>query len=280
MLTKLTMKRSINTQFMDVSLADLVSKDCLINFFYTDPQLINEEISKRRNEIETDPTARYDIDKEFNGYGNKIIGIIHRDITPNLEIGRMIDVCDFLNLSPVLLDNVTDKFSCKSRSKYYLGRMAFFSGFGKNGGMKIDYRKVIDFNGSEGKMQSGVQTIYGDDLMTFHKKIFNEKYHFLSRAEYDIEGLSKESSPIEIYKFIFRMSIAKGVMLENFAYQDVEREFINDVVYPAFISVWNETGYKPIVIPFEPTEMDDEDFWYYYFSNIKDIIETTYNTKL
>lgn len=273
------MDRSINNDYKETSFTELENRDSFINFFYTDPKDINDEILMRRAEIKNDPVSVYNLDEKLK-HQDKIIGIIHRDITPNMEICRMIDTCDFLSLHPVLFDNVSDKFSCKSKSKYYLGRMAFFSGFGKNGGMKVDYHKVIDFVGSEGKRQNDVVSLFGDNLMDFHKKLFNEKYHFLSKDEFDVEEISGQESPLEIYKFLFRLSIIRGVMLDHFSFKNDEIKFIEEVVYPSFISVWNETGYKPILVPFEPTEMDDEDFWYYYFANIKDIIESIYNKKL
>lgn len=273
--------REINTAHKDVSEKDLSDKSVLQDFFYTEPEDAIREIETRRSEsgftiTDIYPDA-YEVDKQSSG---KILAFIYRDISPNLEIARMIDTCDFIGLHPILFYHNNDIFSCLSRSKYLLGKMGFFSGYGRSGGMKLDFTKIIDFNGAEGKKINEVKTIFGNDLATFHKEIFNEKYHFLERSEFDIVELLKTTSTIEVYKFIFFLSVKNGFLLENFVFQDLEKEFISSVIVPAFKFVWETTGYKPLIVPFEPTDSDDADFWHYYYFNIKDIIEDKYKVTL
>lgn len=278
---KIGVPRSINIDYKNTPYDALEDKNILQSFFYTRPEDAMNEIYLRRKESDFKVSNLYPnvIDIESK-YSNKVIGLVHRDITPNLEIARMIDTCDFMGICPVLLNYENDLFSCLSRSKYLLGKMAFFSGYGKSGGMKVEFKKVIDFDGAEGKKLNEIKTVFGDDLMTFHKKIFNERYHFLERSEYDITLLSNSILASEIYKFLFFLSIINGVFLEHFLFSGLEKKFVDEIVFPAFRFVWESTGYKPLVVPFEPTDNDDADFWHYYYFNIKDIIENKYNVTL
>jgi hypothetical protein len=272
--------REINFLYKDTKCEDLEDKNILQNFFYTKPEDALREIELRRSESDFGISDLYleslELEKLSKG---RILGFIHRDITPNLEVSRMIDTCDFMGIHPIMLNYESDIFSCLSRSKYFLGKLGFFSGYGKGGGMKIDFKKIINFDGVEGKKMNEVKTIFGNDLITFHKEIFNEKFHFLERSEFDVTNVSSQTNAFEIYKFIFFLSIKSGFFLEHFIFEGKEKDFIKEIIFPAFVHVWNKTGYRPLVVPFEPTETDDADFWHYYFFNIKDIIENKYSIK-
>ncbi len=273
--------REINLLYKDTKCEDLEDKNILQNFFYTKPEDALKEIELRRSESNFRISDLYPDSLELENISkDKILGFIHRDITPNLEVSRMIDTCDFMGIHPIMLNYESDIFSCLSRSKYFLGKLGFFSGYGKGGGMKVDFKKIINFDGVESKRMNEIKTVAGNDLMSFHKEIFNEKYHFLERSEFDVTKISSHTNAFEIYKFIFYLSVKSGFCLENFIFKGKEKDFITKVVYHSFVNIWKSTGYKPLIVPFEPTEDDDADFWHYYFFNIRDIIEDKYNIKL
>ena len=52
-----------------------------------------------------------------------------------------------------------------------------------------------------------------------------------------------------------------------------EKEFIRKVFLPAFISILEETGMKPLIVPLEPTEIEGGKFWICYPKEMMSIVK-------
>lgn len=229
-----------------------------LNFFYTFPEAALEEIkSRRKNKQET---------------AQPIKGIIHRDITPNIEINRMISVCDTLDIEPIFFDNPCDKFSCLSRTKYRLAKMVFLLGYNKSGSVNTETKKIINFDNAEGKPLQSIQTTFHKNLIEFHKDIFKRKYPAYQNNILDIATLIKKNNTKEVYTYLFNLSIEDAIFIENFSLHSKEKEFLRTVVFPTFFSVWKKTGLKPLLVPSEPLDIEQEEFWLYYATDIKDFL--------
>jgi hypothetical protein len=233
-------------------------RNLFIDFFYSTPEEAVEELH-RRNKKKISTQTHF-----------KFRGIIHRDITPNIEINRMIGICDSLDLEPIFFDNPTDKFSCLSRSKYRLAKLAFIAGYNKNQELIYNYKKIIDFTKVEGKPLNKIKTLDGVNLIEYHKKWFAEIYPSLISKIHDVSKLVFFNKAKFIYKKIFKLAISDCVLIENFLLTGEEKIFTEKITFSNFLQQWRVTKLKPIVVPSDLLDMEGEDeYWLSYVNNKK-----------
>lgn len=77
-------------------------------------------------------------------------------------------------LKPLCLEYLDDKFVAENIDKYYLCKMFFYGGAGRNGGINLSTMKVINFNDSQGKRIGGLETVGGNSLENFHHKLSSD----------------------------------------------------------------------------------------------------------
>lgn len=200
------------------------------------------------------------------------IGFCYRDVTPNLEQHRFLSVCDLLETNPIVFENPHDKYTCVNRAKYFMGKLVFFLGLSKKGAMKTKNVRLADFSTAEGKIMREVRTTTGLGLVDLHRRMFTRRYPHMAGKIFDVSGLAATSSPGEIYEYLFSLAVASGIFIENFSLSGREADFTNEVVAPAFEAVWKKYGEKPLVVPLEPTELEGDDFWYFYPQDLEPIV--------
>lgn len=196
--------------------------------------------------------------------------------TPNYEIRRFISIVDVLeSLQPLFLEYIDDKFVPENDRKFSLAKLKFFNGFGKNGGKKIDRKRIIDFYQNNGKKISQVKTLWGQSLMDFHHELFEEDFMSVGNCFYDISSWLGKSDyiPSLYYKNFFRLFIQHGILFENFMLDEKESEFTKTVVLPAFLATLKETGHKPLIVALEPTDIEGDEFWLCYPSKCAPLVE-------
>lgn len=241
------------------------------NFVYTKTEEAIKLLDKRdENEIE------YDLPQEF--YGQKK-GVIFRQVaTPNFEIMRFLTILPEA-LRPVIFEFHADKFTTQNEGKHLLGKLHFYKGFGKKGGMKVDTHKIIDFNTSDGKPLNKVMTTWGQPLIDFHKELFltwNQDKHEVTF--FDASAWFEEKRAKGYYEQFLKIFIKNGILFENFMLESKkEKVLIREVFLPAFIKVWITTGYKPLIVSLEPTEIEGEKFWSYYPGSSKVFLDGKIN---
>src|SRR3990172_5778512 len=99
------------------------------------------------------------------------VAVLFRQIgTPNHEMKRFLQLTSEYSLTPVVWEYLADKFVPGNAMKYAWGRLGFYKGLGRNGGLKIDYLNVIDFNSADGVALRDVQTLWGQPLVEFHHR--------------------------------------------------------------------------------------------------------------
>ncbi len=225
-----------------------------------------------KNEVE------YDVPEVFKGQKKAVI--FRQLATPNFEIIRFLTVLPE-TLKAILFEYHADKFTTQNESKYFLGKLHFYNGLGKKGGMKIDSHKVIEFNGNDGKPLNEVVTLWGQSLVDFHRELFlswNGNKHDISF--FDASLWFKDRKAKEYYENFLHIFIKNGILFENFMLESrKEKVFTREVFLPAFIKVWIKTGYKPLIVSLEPTEIEGESFWSYYPATSKVFLEEKVNKK-
>lgn len=120
---------------------------------YTPLSVAREEILRRWNDKELRKKVEDFLGgdlPEFSKGGPR--AILSRDVmSPTKEFCYFLELAQQINLEPAFVEYLDGKFVAKNCNKYYLGKMCFHDGMGKNGGDKIDNIKVINFNDQEGK---------------------------------------------------------------------------------------------------------------------------------
>lgn len=201
--------------------------------------------------------------------------------SPNYELRRFLSVGDALGWKTIFWEYYDDKFTSNNPCKYYLGKMGFYSGLGKKGGAKMEYINIIDFNKCNGEKISNIHTLWGQSLIDFHHELFFDRFpydtnsiFFDASSWFSTNGQNAK----QYYKNYLLLFLRNALLFENFLLEDKqELNFTKEVFIPAFLEVWKETGFKPLIVPLEPTSSEGEEFWYCYPSNMKDSINDKLN---
>lgn len=198
---------------------------------------------------------------------NKKCGVLNRNIaTPNYESKRFISLANENNLHPTFFEYHNDKFAPENQFKYFLGKIVSYNGVGKNGGEKKDYLNIIDFNKSNGKKLIDIVTLSDEPLTVFHRNLFkkhnlNDNISFLEVSDW---FKNNGNIPANYYFNFFLLFVCNGILFENFLLQGNEKGFTRDIILPAFEKIINLTGVKPLIVPIEPTDIESDEYWYYY----------------
>ena len=170
---------------------------------YTPLSVAKKEIQKRwkdkKLKRKVEEFLNGDVPEVFKKAPKAVIG--RNIVSPNYESFRFLDLAKNINLSPVCLEHLEDKFVAKNRSKYHLCRLLFHNGIGKKGGSKIEAFNIINFKDSEGKFLSKLDTVWGENLVHFHhriSKLFIPQIEFLNISKW-LKKKGKKSK--DFYKY-------------------------------------------------------------------------------
>ncbi len=184
-------------------------------------------------------------------------------VTPNYEVIRFLSIADGFEMEPVIFEYKDDKFVTENEWKYHLGKLHFYFGFGRNGGVKLKHAKIINFNECNGKKLSDIKTVWGQALIDFHHEMFLSRFPKLEGSLYDASHWYKMNGGCakEYYKMFFYLFIKHGILFENFLLDAEEEEFSRHIFLPALIETRERTGVKPLIVALEPTDIEGDVFW-------------------
>src|SRR6185369_1258456 len=94
--------------------------------------------------------------------------------TPNYESLSFYQLAEKATLKPIFFEFIGDKFCSKNSDKFYLGKLSFFKGKGRNNGDKVTCCHVINFCTEDGKAFREIQTHGGESFVAFHHRIFSQ----------------------------------------------------------------------------------------------------------
>ena len=202
--------------------------------------------------------------------------------SPNYEMSRFMSAADALECTPIIIEYHHDKFTSNNLTKHRLARMGFHSGRGRGGGVNIQYRNIVDFNTFNGKPFCEIKTRWGQNFVDFHHEIFLMKYPLLKKergsffdASYWLQtngGCAKK-----YYKSMLSLFVRNAILFENYSLQGEELGFVKEIFLPAFFDVWKKTTKKPLIVALEPTEIEDDEFWLCYTTDILQHIDNKKN---
>jgi hypothetical protein len=251
---------------------------------YTPLSEARKEIWRRWN----DKALRQKV-KDFLGgdvpeiFGGSPKAVLARHVaSPTYEFRNFLDLASLSGLDFVCLEYLGDKFRSMNPSKYYLGKLFFSDGMGKNGGERVNAVKVVDFDGSEGRKISDLKTLGGENFVDFHHGILHaEGIDVDEKRLFDLSGWYGRNggSAKKYYSRYFSLFICYGILFENYMLSKGEGEFTREVVLPSFDAVSDFFGVKPLIVPLVPIEEEDDPHAWYYPYDLKAKIESK-NTKV
>jgi len=233
-------------------------------------------------ERQKDPDLVSKIEKLLKGGVPRILrdkkcGIMARQLaTPNNENRMFISLASDNNLHPVFVEYFEDKFTSNNKYKHSLGQIHVQNKFDKNGNDCVEKINIIDFHKYDGKKLGEVNTLWGESLVNFHKKLFN--LHNINEISFfnEIDWYEKNGETVEeFYINFFILVTCFGILFENFLIlkDNDEGDFTKMVVLPALDKAIKLTGLKPLIVPIEALDLEIDDFWYHHLPIIKNLIK-------
>ena len=78
---------------------------------------------------------------------------------------------------------------------------------------------------------------------------------------------------LKYYVNYLLLFIANGILFENFlTSKDSEGDFTKKILLPTIEKIMNLTGVKPLIVPIEPLDIENEEYWISHPSQIKNFI--------
>lgn len=232
-------------------------------------------------ERQNDPVLMSKISELLNGDIPEVLksgksGVQFRQIaTPNHDARHFISITKDHDLKTVFFEYLDDKFTSNNEFKHSLGQLRIHGNVNKNDVYPIEKITIVDFNEFNGKKLKDVNTVWGESLLEFHRKLFGtHDYDVSDFFMYEASQWLKNNggSASEYYKNFFLLFVCNGILFENFLLDDADGEFSKNVVLPAIDYVVQKTGVKPLIVPIGPLEIETDSHWICYSPNIKDLI--------
>lgn len=239
---------------------------------YTPLEEAVEELHNRRRRFEGKTPGRVWLQDHPTGFA-----ILPRDVaTPNLEMRHFLKLVDGTNLRPMIAGFTRCKFVTHNPLKLALANMGFQDGFNRHGQPIVEFLNILNHN-QQGRPMAELKTFWGQDFISFHHELLslslNGHEHpvvFESSPQY----LRVRNSAAEYYrKFLFRLCIADGILVEDYLLAGQELAFTRDVVLPAFNAVTAEFGLNPLIVRLTPPEEENSSHWFWYPGEMKAFVQ-------
>jgi len=237
--------------------------------FYIKEEDIESELEKRELDRELfkkiEEYLGEPLPEPFNQ--NKRFAVIVRHLfTPDYELEKFLEKAKKFNLEPVLLEYTEDKFVAENEDKRALGKLFFFRGIFRGGKICMDVFKIIDFDKNIKKKISEVKTTHNESLVDFHHRILNHFYPKIKENIFDYSEWfhSNGKNAKEYYKNFLVLFLKNAVLFDNFRISGEEGVFCRNVFVPAFTSVYDTLGFKPLIYPLQNIEDEDNPKWWGY----------------
>jgi hypothetical protein len=206
---------------------------------------------------------------------NKNFAVLFRHIfTPDYEIEKFLEKAHNLNLEPVLIEYLDDKFVPENDDKRALAKLLFFRGIFKDGEIKFDVFKIVDFDFYKGKKISDIKTFWSESLSDFHHRILSYYHPDIIKNIFDYSNWFHENGGLAqkyYYNFLV-LFLRNAVLFDNFRYEGKEGEFCKNVFEPALKYVKEKFNLSPLITPIQSVEDENNPKWWGYDINKKDKI--------
>ncbi len=222
---------------------------------------------KRRQSLKfSHPVSQTSIVPDTQG---RVPFLLFRQIAAaNYETHRFIQLVDTFDGYAIFCEYHDDVFASQNPLKNSWGKVTFVLERGKKGGLKKKIETIIDFNSDSGKKIRDIVTKQGEPLTDFHRKRLHEVVN--NRIPYSIVDASAwfnehGQQAYNYYVDYLTLAINKVILCENFVMKDpLEAQFTREVIVPAFRTVEEKYGMRPLIVPHLPADSEHEDFWLFH----------------
>lgn len=250
-----------------------------VDDIYTPIEDIRKEIKKRWEDNELEKKVNDFLDNDIPDFLiDKPKALLMRQIqSPNLEFVRFIKMVNNNNLDFALPEYLDDVYIPENMVKYYLGKMYFDLGMGKNGGKKISNYTLINIAKSKGKKIKDIETNFGNKLVDFHHNIlYSEFPETIGKTKDMTKWLNKNGRfPAFYYKLIV-LALRNCIIFDSFILNDEEKYMTKNIVLPAVKEIKQKFGVKPLIVRLLPKETENDPHSCYYSGNIKKYIKNEF----
>ena len=243
---------------------------------YTPLSVAKEEIWRRWNDKELKKKVEEflggDIPSSLEKEPSAVLA--RQLVSPNNELVRYLEIAKKINLKPICLEYLKDKFRAENGDKYYLGKLFFCGGVGKKSNLKTNAVKIINFDEAEGSSLDKVKTLLDENFIDFHHELL---CHFDSSLR-DI--ISDQSNWVDnngkkahlYYEKFLSLFIYHGVLIENYLIDKHQANFTKEVVLPSYKKVKDRFNIKPLIVNIYPNESEGDLYWRYYPGHLEDFL--------
>ena len=248
------------------------------NRLYVTPEVAKDEIWKRFYDEDLQKEVALflgnDIPQVFQGRPRVVLA---RSVaSPNKEAVHFLNIAEKLNLQPLFLEYLSDKFVSKNFDKHHLSRLFFYNETGKRGGSRVTTQQIVDVDCFDGKPINTVQTKWNESFVAFHHRLFNDVLsHDYLESSADVStwlkrqgGNAKTYYPKYLALFICYAVYAELFLLDT----DDDRLFFENIVLPAVSVVEKNFGMLPLITHISPVHLGADISWKYYPEFVKTCI--------
>ncbi len=190
--------------------------------------------------------------------------------TPNYESFIFSQLAHEASIKPIYFEFIMDKFCSKNPDKFYLGKLAFFKGKGRNNGNKVSCCHAIDFCTEDGKAFQDVNTLGGSNFVSLHHRMLSHLSPDLDFIDISSYCKTKGGVPKEYYQSMLALFICHGILFENFLDEGDEGRFTRNIVQPAIRTVTEHFGLKPLIVRLLPKESEADPYWCWYPGHLEE----------
>lgn len=193
--------------------------------------------------------------------------------TPNWALLQFKNEAKEVGLKPLIFEYLEDVFITTNFDKASLARMVFYHGKDDHGDMMTTSRHAIDLTGKhEKKKLKEIKTLWGENLVDFHHKIFGEYCPEIEISDGSSHYHKMGKCAKEYYPYILALYLRNGILFENYLANNREKKFLEEILFPAFELVYKKFGIKPLIVPITPQNEADNKYWWCYPEFVKTLL--------
>jgi hypothetical protein len=207
-----------------------------------------------------------------------VIYMARHIVTPNFETLRFINLMRELGLRVIISQDSRGLFVSQNLIKRALCKLPVCRRVTQKAGKLNEHYQnitIADFNKIDGKPFRDIETVWGENLIDFHTRLFSELNLRTVETPDDADWLDRHhrGNLLEHYKVLLTLFVVHGIFFENYnANDDHEIHFIKEILRPACRFVEEKFGYRPIITQIFPQSIESYDFWISYPSQVLSIV--------
>ena len=192
--------------------------------------------------------------------------------TPNREFYRFVAQAKLTGCHPTALEYKDDQFCSSNPDKLGLLRLTLITGTNRHGEQTVRRIMIADTASSEGIPLNAITTHWGASLVTVHHDLLKVCFPQLPLTDKSTWLHSPGANPNEFYPALLARFLCHGILFENYIDKPREAIFVRNVVLPAFESVCNLFGMRPLIVRLLPERTSDDPSWTWYDSHVAKLL--------